>query len=83
MDIKHLKLDNLKWKDNRIVLTKSKTSRALSLPLLHDVGWAIIDYLKPSQNIMSPTRRGYPLGLKGENIPLECRILAIADDMMQ
>ena len=22
---------------------------------------------------------GYPLGLSGENIPLECRILAIAD----
>ena len=23
--------------------------------------------------------KGYPLGLKGEEIPLECRILAIAD----
>ena len=46
MDIKHLKLDNLKWQDNRIELIQSKTSRVLSLPLLHDVGWAIIDYLK-------------------------------------
>ncbi|MCL5123952.1 MAG: tyrosine-type recombinase/integrase [Deltaproteobacteria bacterium] len=46
MDIKHLKLDNLKWRENRIELMQSKTSRALSLPLLPDVGWAIIDYLK-------------------------------------
>jgi site-specific recombinase XerD len=46
MDIKHLKLDNVKWHDNRIEFIQSKTSRMLSLPLLPDVGWAIIDYLK-------------------------------------
>lgn len=46
LDIKHLKLDNLKWSDNRIELIQSKTSGVLSLPLLPDVGWAIIDYLK-------------------------------------
>lgn len=46
MDIKHLTLDNLKWRDNRIEFMQSKTSRVLSLPLLPDVGWAIIDYLK-------------------------------------
>lgn len=46
MDIKHLKLDSLKWQDTRIELMQSKTSRPLSLPLLPDVGWAIIDYLK-------------------------------------
>jgi site-specific recombinase XerD len=46
IDVKHLKLDNLKWPDNRIELVQSKTSGVLSLPLLPDVGWAIIDYLK-------------------------------------
>jgi site-specific recombinase XerD len=46
MDIKHLKLENLKWQDNRIEFIQSKTSRTLSLPLLPDIGWAIIDYLK-------------------------------------
>jgi len=46
MDIKHLKLDNLKWPDNRIEFIQSKTARVMSLPLLPDVGWAIIDYLK-------------------------------------
>ncbi|WAH38844.1 site-specific integrase [Alicyclobacillus dauci] len=46
LDVKHLKLENLKWRDNRIELVQSKTSRMLGLPLLPDVGWAIIDYLK-------------------------------------
>ena len=46
IDIKHLKLNNLKWQDNRIELIPSKTAAVLNLPLLPDVGWAIIDYLK-------------------------------------
>jgi site-specific recombinase XerD len=46
IDIKHLKLDNLKWRENRIEIVQSKTSEALSLPLLPDIGWAIIDYLR-------------------------------------
>ena len=46
MDIKHLQLEDLKWQDNRIEFIQSKTSRAISLPLRPDVGWAIIDYLK-------------------------------------
>ena len=46
IDIKHLKLSDLHWRDNRIELTQSKTATLLTLPLLPDVGWAIIDYLK-------------------------------------
>ncbi len=46
IDLKRLKLENLKWQENRITLIQSKTSRELHLPLLQDVGWAIIDYLK-------------------------------------
>jgi site-specific recombinase XerD len=46
IDIKRLKLDNLKWRDNRLEFVQSKTSGMLSLPLLPDIGWAIIDYLK-------------------------------------
>lgn len=46
IDIKHLQLNNLKWQDNRIELIQSKTAAVLNLPLLPDVGWAIIDYLK-------------------------------------
>jgi site-specific recombinase XerD len=46
MDVKHLKLNNLKWQENCIELIQSKTATVLKLPLLPDVGWAIIDYLE-------------------------------------
>jgi site-specific recombinase XerD len=46
LDIKHLKLGDIKWRENRIELIQSKTASALILPLLPDVGWAIIDYLQ-------------------------------------
>ncbi len=46
IDNQALRLSNLKWQDNRIELIQSKTATTLNLPLLPDVGWAIIDYLK-------------------------------------
>jgi len=46
IDVKRLTLSNLKWEENRIELIQSKTNDLLILPLLKDVGWAIIDYLK-------------------------------------
>jgi site-specific recombinase XerD len=46
IDVKRLTLSNLKWEENRIEWIQSKTKELVSLPLLKDVGWAIIDYLK-------------------------------------
>jgi len=45
-DVKTMKLYNLRWQENVIDIEQNKTRRPLRLPLLHDVGWAIIDYLK-------------------------------------
>ncbi len=45
-DICDLSFDNLKWKKNTIELLQKKTKKPIVLPLLHDVGLAIIDYLK-------------------------------------
>jgi len=45
-DVRKLKLNNLKWDSNKIEFVQSKTQNAVSLPLLKDVGWAIIEYLK-------------------------------------
>jgi site-specific recombinase XerD len=45
-DVVNLKLENINWEENRISLTQHKTGRPLTLPLLEDVGLAIIDYLK-------------------------------------
>ena len=46
IDIKRLRLDDIKWSENRIELLQSKTAAVINLPLLPDIGWAIIDYLK-------------------------------------
>ncbi|MBW1677696.1 MAG: tyrosine-type recombinase/integrase [Deltaproteobacteria bacterium] len=45
-DVKTLKLSDLRWSENMIELVQSKTRNPLRLPLLRDVGWAIIDYLQ-------------------------------------
>lgn len=45
-DISNLKFCNIHWEDNLIELEQVKTSVPLSLPLLPEVGNAIIDYLK-------------------------------------
>ena len=46
IDIKKLTFSDMKWGENRIEIVQSKNKEPLSLPLLKDVGWAIIDYLK-------------------------------------
>lgn len=45
-DICDLSFNNLKWEINSIELLQEKTEQPLVLPLLEDVGLAIIDYLK-------------------------------------
>ena len=46
IDVKRLTFSNLNWNDNYLEFTQSKTQRPVRLPLLSDVGWAIIDYLQ-------------------------------------
>jgi len=45
-DIQALTLDDLKWDKATIEITQSKTLAPLCLPMLEDVGIALIDYLK-------------------------------------
>jgi integrase/recombinase XerD len=45
-DIRNLKLHNIEWQNKKIVLIQTKTKQTLELPLLEDIGWALIDYLK-------------------------------------
>jgi site-specific recombinase XerD len=51
IDIKNLTFSDMKWGENRIEIVQSKTKDPLSLPLLKDVGWAIIDYLKTGRPV--------------------------------
>lgn len=45
-DVRELKFENINWQSNRIEFIQSKTSQFQSLPLLPEIGNAIIDYLK-------------------------------------
>ena len=45
-DIAYLKFAHLDWEQHRLSFHQIKTGRQLSLPILADVGNAIIDYLK-------------------------------------
>ncbi len=45
-DLRRLELGDLDWRAKKITIVAHKTGRPLSLPLLDDVGWAIIDYIR-------------------------------------
>ena len=45
-DIRRMKLSSLKWSRKTITVIMQKTKQPLELPLLDDIGWAVIDYLK-------------------------------------
>jgi len=45
-DIRSLKKSSINWERKTINLIMSKTGQPIELPLIKDIGWAIIDYLK-------------------------------------
>ena len=45
-DIKNLRFDNFLWPENKLSFIQSKTRQPIELPLVPDVGWAVIDYIK-------------------------------------
>ena len=45
-DLKNLCLENFNWTEKKICFTQSKTGQPMELPLVPDVGWAVIDYLR-------------------------------------
>jgi integrase len=46
VEVKRLRFADLDWPGNRLSVVQAKTGRRVALPLLKDVGWAIIDYLR-------------------------------------
>ncbi len=44
-DIRGLRLDAIRWREQRLVILQSKTQRPLELPLMADVDEALVDYL--------------------------------------
>ncbi len=46
VDVKGLEFADLDWPGNRLSVVQAKTGHRVQLPLLKDVGWAIIDYVQ-------------------------------------
>lgn len=45
-DIANLKFENISWQTNEFIFEQKKTGKSMALPILPEVGNAIIDYLK-------------------------------------
>lgn len=46
IDVINLNFSDINWNNKTINIVQQKTKEPISLPLLDDVGWAIIDYIK-------------------------------------
>ncbi|MFZ2118042.1 MAG: tyrosine-type recombinase/integrase [Pseudonocardiaceae bacterium] len=46
IDVKRLQFADFDWPGNRLSVVQAKTGHRVQLPLLKDVGWAVIDYLR-------------------------------------
>jgi len=46
VDVKRLEFGDFDWPGNRLLVNQAKTGHRVRLPLLKDVGWAVIDYLR-------------------------------------
>jgi integrase len=46
VDVKRLRFGDFDWPGNRLSVVQAKTGQRVQLPLLKDVGWAVIDYIR-------------------------------------
>jgi site-specific recombinase XerD len=46
IDVKRLRFADLDWPGNRLSVVQAKTGHRVQLPLLKDIGWSIIDYVR-------------------------------------
>jgi integrase len=46
IDVRRLEFGDFDWPGNRLSIVQAKTDRRIQLPLLKEVGWAVIDYIR-------------------------------------
>jgi integrase len=51
VDVKRLEFSDFDWPGNRLFVTQAKTGGRVQLPLLKDVGWAVIDYMRAGRPV--------------------------------
>ncbi|WP_344914171.1 site-specific integrase, partial [Amphibacillus indicireducens] len=73
-DIKSLELSDLNWQSKIIEVKQNKTKNIVTYPILKDIGWALIDYLKNGRPISNSPyvfiRMNAPYDAFGENANL-------------
>lgn len=55
-DIKNLRLSDFHWAEKTLSFVQSKTRQPMKLPLVPEVGWAVIDYLKHGRPVVDSDR---------------------------
>jgi integrase len=51
IDVKRLEFGDFDWPANRLSVVQAKTGHRVQLPLLKDVGWAVIDYIRQARPV--------------------------------
>jgi len=51
VDVKRLEFGDFDWPGNRLCVVQAKTGRRVQLPLLKEVGWAVIDYIRDGRPV--------------------------------
>lgn len=51
IDVKRLEFSDFDWPGNRLSIVQAKNGRRVWLPLLKDVGWAVIDYVRSGRPV--------------------------------
>ena len=73
-DIRSLTLSDLNWQLKSIEIRQNKTKNTVSYPILNDIGWALIDYLKNARPISNSPfvflRMSAPYEAFAENVSL-------------
>jgi integrase len=46
VDVRRLEFGDFDWRGNRLSIVQAKTDHRVQLPLLKEVGWAVIDYIR-------------------------------------
>jgi integrase len=77
-DLRHLDLGDLDWRAKTLTIIQHKTGRPLALPLLDDVGWAVIDYVRHGRPETACTkvfiRHRHPFGAFGGSSSVATRL---------
>ena len=64
VDVKRLEFADFDWPGNRLSVAQAKTGHRVQLPLLKDVGWAVIDYVR-----VWPAGQRLPAGVRAAHRP--------------